>query len=68
MNIQDEVEDLPGCPGDGEQDTDEAHGLDDAHLDLLRLGLSGARSDGTVGGHHARLTTDGDQILPAVTS
>ena len=64
VNVQNEIEDLSRCPGDGEQHADKTHGLDDAHLNLLRLGLGGARSCPTVGGHRTRLTTDGDQNTP----
>ena len=54
-------------PRHGVEDADEKRRLDDVVLDLIRLGVGGARSRTSVAGHHACLATDDDQNASVAT-
>jgi len=65
-NLDEEVVDFAGSPGDGEERAHKHHCLDDAELQLVGLlrldGAAGSRR--AVGGHESRLATDDEQNAP----
>ena len=65
MNVEQEKIDTHRGRSDAEQHTDKNHRLDNADLNLPRLALGGTwTASNTVGGHHARLATNGEQDAP----